>query len=61
MADIDKGLPNVRTDVTVPGPDEDVILKEQESLTRQPIEVTPMEDGGVELNFERGMLNIPGT
>ena len=61
MADIDKGLPNVRTDVTVPGPDEDVILKEQESLTRQPIEVTPMEDGGVELNFEPGRLNIPGT
>ena len=61
MADIDKGLPNVRTDVTIPGPDEDVILKEQESLTRQPIEVTPMEDGGVELNFEPGRLNIPGT
>ena len=64
MADnrIDKGLPNiVRTDVEVPGPDQDVVLKETERLTQEPIEVTQLEDGGVQLNFEPGRLNIPGT
>ena len=64
MADnrIDKGLPNiVRTDVEVPGPDQDVILKEEERLKEEPIEVTQLEDGGVQLNFEPGRLNIPGT
>ena len=61
MADIDKSLPNVRTDVEIPGPDKDIIVQQQEKLTEPPIEVTPMEDGGVELNFEPGRLNIPGT
>ena len=61
MADIDKSLPNVRTNVEIPGPDKDIIVQQQEKLTEPPIEVTPMEDGGVELNFEPGRLNIPGT
>ena len=51
MADIDKSLPNVRTDVKIPGPDTDIIVQQQEKLTEPPIEVTPMEDGGVELNL----------
>jgi hypothetical protein len=57
MADIDKGLPNTRTEVKVPG--EEVEVKEE--IKQQPVEVTPEEDGGVTLNFEPGAVNIPGT
>ena len=42
MADIDKGLPNTRTEVKVPG--EEVEVKEE--IKQQPVEVTPEEDGG---------------
>ena len=61
MAEIDKSLPNsIRTSVEIDGPEVEVEeTKEQQS--DQPIEVTPMEDGGVELNFEPGKVNIPGT
>ena len=58
MADIDKGLPNTRTEIKVPG--EEVEVKE-EIKEQQPVEVTPEEDGGVTLNFEPGSINIPGT
>ena len=57
MADIDKGLPNTRTEVKVPG--EEVEVKEE--IKQQPVEVTPEEDGGVTLNFEPGAINVPGT
>ena len=58
MADIDKGLPNTRTQIKVPG--EEVEVKE-EIKEQQPIEVTPEEDGGATINFEPGAVNIPGT
>jgi hypothetical protein len=58
MADIDKGLPNTRTEVKVPG--EDVEVKE-EIVEQKPVEVTPEEDGGATINFEPGAINIPGT
>ena len=58
MADIDKGLPNTRTQVKVPG--EEVEVKE-EIKEQGPVEVTPEEDGGVTLDFEPGAINIPGT
>jgi len=57
MADIDKGLPNTRTEVKVPGEEVDV----KEEIKEQPIEVTPEEDGGATINFEPGAVNIPGT
>ena len=57
MADIDKGLPNTRTEVKVPG--EEVEVKEE--IKQQPVEVTPEEDGGATINFEPGAVNIPGT
>ena len=61
MADIDKSLPNsIRTSVEIDGPEVDV-EETQEQQPEQPVEVTPMEDGGVELNFEPGKVNIPGT
>ena len=58
MADIDKGLPNTRTEVKVPG--EEVEVKE-EIKEQPPVEVTPEEDGGATINFEPGAINIPGT
>ena len=58
MADIDKGLPNTRTEVKVPG--EEVEIKE-EIKEQQPVEVTPEEDGGATIDFEPGAINIPGT
>ena len=58
MADIDKGLPNTRTEVKVPG--EEVEVKE-EIKEQAPVEVTPEEDGGATIDFEPGAINIPGT
>ena len=61
MAEIDKSLPNsIRTSIEIDGPEVDV-EETQEQQPEQPVEVTPMEDGGVELNFEPGKVNIPGT
>ena len=57
MADIDKGLPNTRTEVKVPG--EEVEVKEE--IKQQPVEVTPEEDGGATIDFDPGAINIPGT
>ena len=58
MAEIDKGLPNTRTEIDVPAAEVD--LKE-EVIEQQPVEVTPEEDGGATINFEPGAINIPGT
>ena len=58
MADIDKGLPNTRTQIKVPG--EEVEIKE-EIKEQQPVEVVPKEDGGATIDFEPGSINIPGT
>ena len=61
MAEIDKSLPNsIRTSIEIDGPEVDV-EETQEQQPEQPVEVTPMEDGGVELNFEPGKVNISGT
>ena len=62
MADIDKGLPNTRTELKVPGEEELLDLSVKEEVTEQePVEVTPEEDGGATINFEPGAINIPGT
>ena len=58
MADIDKGLPNTRTQIKVPG--EEVEIKE-EIKEQAPVEVIPEEDGGATIDFEPGAVNIPGT
>ena len=60
MADIDKALPNTRTELKVPGPEQDVEIQEQEQQ-KGPVEVTPEEDGGATIDFEPGAINIPGT
>ena len=56
MADIDKGLPNTRTQIKVPG--EEVEIKE-EIKEQAPVEVIPEEDGGATIDFEPGAINIP--
>ena len=63
MADnrIDKGLPNTRTELKIP-PVEDVTEDDvTEEQIKQPVEVTPEDDGGATIDFEPGSINIPGT
>jgi hypothetical protein len=59
MAEIDKGLPNTRTEVSLPG--EEQVDVQEEIVEKGPVEVTPEEDGGVTIDFEPGAINIPGT
>ena len=61
MADIDKTLSELGTSVKIEGPDQEVEIQKQEEITKQPVEVTPTEDGGVELNFDPGKVNIEGN
>ena len=57
MAEIDKSLPNVRHEVKIPGaqPSTDVDITEEQQ--RQPVEVTPDEEGGATVNFAPGAVN----
>ena len=60
MADIDKALTEVRKSVEIPGPEEQIEATEEikESLPDAgETEITPTEDGGVEINFEPGAFN----
>ena len=56
MAEIDKALPNTRTEIKVPGPDQEVDIQEQEQQ-QGPVEVTPDEEGGATINFEPSSIN----
>ena len=57
MAEIDKSLPNIRHEVKIPGaqPATDVDITEEQQ--RQPVEVTPDEEGGATVNFEPRAVN----
>ena len=60
MAEIDKTLNEVRTSVELPGVEEQTEITEeiQETLPDGgDTEITPTEDGGVEINFEPGAFN----
>ena len=61
MADIEKGLPNVKT--PLPGGAEEVTDVNISEITQKgPIEVTPEDDGGATIDFDPSEnLNIPGT
>jgi hypothetical protein len=61
MADIDKTLSELGTSVKIEGPDKEVELEKQEDALKEPVQVTPTEDGGVELNFDPSKVNIEGT
>ena len=57
----DKSLPNVRTEVAIPPSEAPTDVDVTEEQQRQPVEVTPEDDGGATINFEPGSINIPGT
>ena len=60
MAEIDKGLPNVRQSVTIPSPDEKVEIETQvqESIpSAENTEVTENEDGSVDVDFDPGSMS----
>ena len=59
MAEIDKGLPNVRRNVTLPSQDEltEVQTAVQETVpSHEGTEITENEDGSVEIDFEPGAV-----
>ena len=64
MADIDKALPNVETEIKVPG-EEQIAVAEQETVNEQvgpeDIQVTQEEDGSATINFDPEAVNQPGT
>ena len=62
MAEIDKTLPNVKTSIEV-DPQEEIEIEQQkaEEAADPGVEVNPLEDGGVEVNFDPSKVNIEGT
>ena len=54
MADIDKALPNVETELKIPG-DEEIAITEQEKIEEQvgpdDVQITTEEDGSATINF----------
>ena len=62
MADIDKTLPNVKTSIEVDPQEEIEIQQEKAEQAADPgVEVNPLEDGSVEVNFDPSKVNIEGT
>ena len=61
MADIDKGLPNTRTQVELPGAEETEVQISEEQKEKQPVEVIPDEDGGATVDFDPSAVNQPST
>jgi|TARA_R110002095_G_scaffold17410_1_gene20571 hypothetical protein len=57
MAEIDKSLPNVRHEIKVPGAQAPTDVDITEQQQRQPVEVTPDEEGGATVNFEPRAVN----
>jgi hypothetical protein len=61
MADIEKGLPNIK-DILPGGAEEVTDVNIAEVPLRGPIDVTPEEDGGATIDFDPSAnLKIPGT
>ena len=61
MADIDKGLPNTRTKLDLPGAEETEVQISEEQLKKEPVEVIPDEDGGATIDFDPSAVNQPST
>ena len=57
MADIDKSLPNIRHEVKIPPAQAPTDVDITEQQPRQPVEVTPDEEGGATVNFEPSSVN----
>ena len=59
MAEIDKGLPNVRREINIPSVEEqtEVIADLQETApSHEKTEVVENDDGSVDINFEPGAV-----
>ena len=58
---MDKTLPNVKTSIEV-NPQEEIEIEQQkaEEAADPGVEVNPLEDGGVEVNFDPSKVNIEG-
>jgi len=64
MADIDKGLPNTRSQIEIPSEEElqEVALQDEDvEELKGPVEVIPEEDGGATIDYDPGAINTPGT
>ena len=65
MADIDKALPNVEQNITVPSDVEieEAQIEQQQELTEQgePIEIQENEDGSVDINYDPAIASVEGT
>ena len=64
MADIDKGLPNTRSQIEIPSEEElqDIAVQEEDvEELKGPVEVIPEEDGGATIDYDPGAINTPGT
>ena len=63
MADMDKALPNVETEIKTPS-DEEVAIAEQETAEEQvgpdDIDIVQEEDGSATINFDPAAVNQPG-
>ena len=63
MADMDKALPNVETEIKTPS-DEEVAISEQETVEEQvgpdDIDITQEEDGSATINFDPAAVNQEG-
>ena len=60
MATVDKALPNItRTKIDIPGPKEKTQeIQLPKEPPKQPIEMTPTEDGGMEIDFDPASMAI---
>jgi hypothetical protein len=62
MADIDKGLPNTRTEIEIPSEEEmQEEVSVEEEVEKGPVEVIPEEDGGATIDFDPSSVNVSGT
>src|SRR5210317_857475 len=65
MADIDKALPNVEQNITVPSEAEieEAQLEKQEELAEQgePVEIQENEDGSVDINYDPAIASVEGA
>ena len=64
MADIDKGLPNTRSQIEIPSEEElqDIAVQEEDvEELKGPVEVIPEEDGGATIDYDPGAINTTGS
>jgi len=65
MADIDKALPNVEQNITIPSEQEviEAQVSQEEEIAKEgpPVEITENEDGSVDLNYDPAIASVEGS